>query len=411
MSPSQLFRPHEGWWRSARFKAGIIAFLAGWSLGVVLQYFEIFTRYDQTDLDHYVQNTPKDERLSDRITVVAITDDDYEEVFNATSPLDSSKVLDVVKTLQGYHPPPRVIAVDLLTQEWKQPLDAADLQGSPFVVWAQVGEQEKAKPGQSAIRLNLGGVAGHPRPPGYVCAAPPFLPEDSDGRIRRYYTSVEANDRGGALVPTMPWLLASVYPDLPLDCAKAPKAEAKLIEFAGQGHNIPILPVSAVMRDEERALAPRISNRIVLLGATYGAARDSYKTSSENRSGVEVLAHTVETELGISRRLLTPAEGALLALVSGLVFFALAFVLKPPYDLVLSALAPVLFAFVGGWIVYQHFGFFIGIASTMLGVPIGVAVEHYVELLALETKLSEMQKRPAAATDGSDPAASDRGGL
>jgi CHASE2 domain-containing sensor protein len=184
----------------------------------------------------------------------------------------------------------------------------------------------------------------------------------------------------------MPYLLASVFPDKPLDCEAAPPLQTKLIEFTGKGHNIPTIPASSVLADRGRALASRISNRIVLIGAAYRAARDYYWTPGGYMFGVKVVAHAVETEISGGRRELSVWESALVTFVTGTCFLLAAYMLRQPYDLILSGLAPVLFAFVGGWIFYNEFGFFIGLASTMLGVPIGVSVQHYVEHLQLTSQ-------------------------
>jgi len=383
-----ILRPSKERGFNRRFKVGLLSFLTAWLIGFGLDYKKVFRAYDQSDLDHYTRNSKQDDRYSERITVIEVDEDDYRELFGSMSPLRQSTLVAIVKKILDYRPPPRVLGVDLLTGDWPAPLDVQDFQDKR-VVWARDGKQAANDTEVPLVRLR--GVAGHSQKPKAICAAPPFLPVDSDRGVRAYYTGVHATEgdsKGMKVVQTMPVLLASVFPDNAFDCDAAGHAQEKLIRFFGKWHRIPGgIPASSVLRDMEWALSPKISNRIVLLGATYDAARDRYWTPSGHQDGVYILAHAVETELSGGPRRLQPGENAGIALVSGLLFYIAAFVLKQPFDLILSAIAPVVFAFVAGWMLYDHFGFFMGLASSMLGVPIGVAVEHYAEHLDLVARL------------------------
>jgi CHASE2 domain-containing sensor protein len=57
--------------------------------------------------------------LSQDIVVVEIGEDDYQKLFEGTSPLDKFELLDLIQAIQKYNP--RVIGVDIDTNDWAAP--------------------------------------------------------------------------------------------------------------------------------------------------------------------------------------------------------------------------------------------------------------------------------------------------
>jgi CHASE2 domain-containing sensor protein len=395
-----ILRPPQELRIGSRFWTGLIALAGAWVATVVLSQHGVLQRFDQADLDHYTRTATMDLAWSDRITIVAITEEDYRSIFHSTSPIEASKLLELIKLLQAYRPSPRVIGVDLLTGDWEKPLQPGVLDPQQLIVWARDGtEVTPSTNGGNLPWIEWQGVAGHAAAPAHICAAAPSSPGDEDGSVRRYFSAIRTRERGQSswiTHPTMPVVIASAYPDTMLECRAVRDESVKYIRFTGEFHRIPRVPSSAIFGDVNRALSMYVSNRIVLIGGSFQAGRDRYWTPAGYIDGVELLAHAVESELSGHTRQLSSLQSALVSLVVGLFFFGVAFALRQPLDTISSILLPIGFAFVAGWLLYGHLALFTGLTASLIGVPVSVAVQHYLEHLQLRRAYAELVETRSA---------------
>jgi hypothetical protein len=354
-----------------------------------------FERYEEADADHYARTFPLDNDWSRHITIVEVTDAEYrDDLFNSRSPLNPEALMKLVAAVQSYRP--RVIGLDVLT-DWPSPFEGAVTELPAPLVWARDGSEDPDAPG-SLIWNKVRGIAS---PPPELCFGVPVNQPDLDGTIRHYTDSVRArNDRSEAstLFPTMAHVLASNFEDRPLDCRTAPETPPKRINFTGKDHNIRALHAADVIRDsvEGRYFGKYLTDRIVIIGGTYAAARDRYPSAGGYLNGVEILAHSVESEISGPIKDLPLTVSAVVNLTLSVLIFLFLFRVRSPFDLLLSAIAVVAFTFISAWALYS-FGFFSSVSSSLFGVPIGVIAEHFVEckILRHEKESAEIVESPA----------------
>lgn len=381
----RLWIPHTKSENKQRFLVGLTALCLSWLLGLGLQRFGFNQQFDETDLDRLTRTAPLNEQYSDRITIVAINDDDYHSArFRAQSPLNSDQVLELIRDVQDYHP--LVIGLDLLTGDWHRKLKSGDIRPNPPVVWARGGiERSDAEHDRSIPSIEGGGVAGYAIPPSDMCYGAPASRPDADGTIRRYFTAVNwkgANEETWFPRPSMARILASVSPEQKgrFDCKDPGSEGVRLIAFAGPFHRFRTIASSVVFQDVNRRLAGFFRGRIALIGGTFNAARDRWRSSGGYLDGVQILAHAVESEISGSTGELKAWQSAGLSLLVSFLFFLALFYVPQPWDTLGSIIGPIVAALLIGYYLYNSIHFFLGVAAWMISVPISTAVQHYTEL-------------------------------
>lgn len=222
---------------------------------------------------------------SRQVTIVSIGKQDYQELFHGTSPLDDSKLGQLVERILSGKP--AVLGVDIQTDD-KKFASLRNLGGMDKVVWA------RASTTSPQDTLDPGGVLGGSE--GKVVSGVAVFPEDSeDSATRRYQRRV--NTSKGTL-DTFVWAIVQKYQP-----ASSVKAKENLKEDFSLWD---IRYTDTPARPEQSAsqlLAPgfdwnrSIEGKIVLLGGRYDAS-DKHKTPYEGEmDGVDVLANAVETEI------------------------------------------------------------------------------------------------------------------
>jgi CHASE2 domain-containing sensor protein len=331
----------------------------------------IFRHLENANLDIWL--LAKKPVPSKDVFVVSITDDDYRNLFHATSPLQQDVVQQIVTAITAAGA--KTIGVDLDTAEW-DPGRAAALEALPGhvpVVWARE-YSEDAEDGK--LERVLGGAGEG------VCYGLPSYTPDEDGVIRRYEPVLHT--RNGRAEVSFARRIAGNCEE-----PKTPEGEAggeeKLINFIGDRRafdhlsSAALLTLSAVPGWSSGAQNP-LRGKIVLLGGTFRAARDKFFTPVGRMDGVDILAHTVHSELPGGE---VPRPGGLfffvvdlllgVALVSGVWFL--------PRGWALPAIflgVPVL-AFVASWATFQSVGYFASFVPVLGGVLLHEMIEHFHE--------------------------------
>jgi CHASE2 domain-containing sensor protein len=359
-----------------------LALVLAWLFQAGLQRLHFFDRYDEADADHYARTIPVSPKSSDHIVIVGITENDYRELFGAHSPLDTGKLLNLVKTLQSYQP--RIIGVDFLTADWPAPLPESLVHTVPTIVWARdgIGDSAPSDANEFPEFTQWNGVVGYATPPAGLCFAAPVNQPDPDGVIRSYSNVVVVHRPGTtatAIFPTMAYVLASEYSGLPFNCQSDPDPEVRRIRFTGENHNIRVLFASDVLRDAQHArkFEKYLVDRIVLIGGMF-AGRDQFASGGVYRSGVSILAHAVESEISGSIRELPAWVSLPIALGVSIFLYFLVSPLRSPMDVLVSVAFLIGFSFFTGWFCYDYLRLFLPIASGLFSLPIGIVFEHHV---------------------------------
>jgi CHASE2 domain-containing sensor protein len=364
-----------------RRKLGLIALVLAWLAQAGLQEAHIFDRYDEADADHYARTNPVPGNYSNRIVIVAVSEDDYRDLFHSRSPLDAKTLLNLVTTVQSYNP--RAIGVDFLTADWPKPLSPSLVGTTPRVVWARDGRDDSGESSMGIPQLTAWkGVVGYSTPPVGLCFAAPVNQPDPDSAVRHYSTAVQVHKPGAsstAMFPTMAQVLASAYKNRPLYCQTDPDPAVKIIQFTGERHRFRVLFASDMVRDANgaRSFGKYLDSKIVLLGGTF-AGRDSYLSGGDYRPGVNILANAIESELSGSIRELSVGINLIISLAVSVVLYLLMKPLRPPLDVLLSLAFLLVFSFVTGYFTYRYLHLFVPLASALFSLPIGIIFEHHV---------------------------------
>jgi hypothetical protein len=227
------------------------------------------------------------------IAIVEITDNDWTTMFDATSPLDLKELDSLIDAISRSHP--TVIGVDVDTSHHKF-RDFKIRQSWPPVVWERdiiqkdMDTREPVEP-----RDILGGQD----PALNVSSGIPALLDDPDDKVTRFYTQCVNTIVG----PTRSFVSAIVGAKFAKEKRDgAPNCDRqheqvdrpRLIDYSLRMDNVFIIPASAVMGFS--AEIPELSQKIVLLGGTYGGY-DRHFTPIGILPGVMVLANAIQTQI------------------------------------------------------------------------------------------------------------------
>jgi CHASE2 domain-containing sensor protein len=340
-------------WRESLSKA-IIPMLVILGLITVLKSLHMFDRMEVAGLDYFVRTqarpVPRD------IFLVEISDDDYKNSFHSTSPLDPDQVLNIIEAVQSAGV--SVIGMDLDTRGngWRtQCVDSRAiyqkvLDPNSNVVWALVPAEDRrtAKSKNAALFMQpvLGGRLAEDSRMGVV-----RFPVEIDGSVRRYHENFEIqflksqaeaetedpgvacdfktllaikeNSNGTTVVKAFPHAVASVLKSLanPGSLTKTEKHEGgsteeeHYIAFPSSHYQFQTIEATEFLKwqnlskeNGEQQAQSAIWNKVfhagsgsrppvILIGGTFEAARDAYRTPVGDLDGLELLATAVESEI------------------------------------------------------------------------------------------------------------------
>jgi CHASE2 domain-containing sensor protein len=225
-------------------------------------------------------------RVSDRLVIVQIDDDDYKTLFHETSPLSPHILRDLIEAIAAGKP--RVIGVDLDTSP--QVFRKFEISPSwPPIIWAQSLDSNA---GNEPVPI-LGGRNLRP------LAGIALSPMDGDCNIRFYQKSYSTS-RGP--LPSFPQVIAARAQSVRGGRAQSVREDVEPHILTGF-HVFPKYSAQQVLAASRQpmwsSLGP-FQGKIVLLGGTYRAGRDLYSTPLGVMSGVEIMAQAVEVILSTS---------------------------------------------------------------------------------------------------------------
>ena len=381
--------------------------------------------------------------------LVEITDEDYKTLFGESSPLDPAAVMQLVDSVRQLNP--AVIGVDLDTRDsrWACTTILPELVSDPNIIWAEVPKENReasaeAEPGGRAeatepIELQpvLGGQLSDPGRMGVV-----RFPLDADSFVRSFRTvypvkndlpahsSTDAakcheqrhqRDAKFDVQRSLPGPMPAFF-DAVARRAKGglPQSDSELqyLKFSGDRYDFQIVQASEFIRvkpspptkakNEQRAsekvqvektpippnLARKLSDKIVLIGGSYGAGRDEYMTAMGKMQGIELLANGVESELNKGISLAWPVMLVLLDVFAGIGIVFIHYQCKrhPGWALALSVGAMAVVVVLGAFS-YYGLGAFLNIVPVMFGMWVHQMYEETKEIGELHEELDEREAK------------------
>jgi CHASE2 domain-containing sensor protein len=282
--------------------------------------------------------------VSTNVVIVEITDEDYEKLFSAHSPLNPEKVLQLIQKVELLDPV--AIGVDLDTQDhsWAsadRDRNYPNQDQMRKIVWAEVPE-EVSLPEEASPKLRLTPILGGRHPSQYTvtCAVTRF-PQEVDGVVRKYtdsflvdsseercarenqstknvladwWKAAEAHIPGhpkadskdlGTPVQSFHHALVERFREKPN--GKSPRSiggRSEYLRFTGGRYDFQIIKAGALLEWSEENqsktkpwVPDTLTRKIVLIGGSFSAARDEYMTPVGKMPGVELIGHAIEAEL------------------------------------------------------------------------------------------------------------------
>jgi len=305
----------RSYWQHLAPALPVIFIISGITFG--FEHMGWLRNFETTSLDTWLALSSN--LQAQHVVIVAITDEDYrsKDLFNNTSPLNRHILRQLLKSIMRGRP--LVIGVDLdtTTGDPRERAPRESGNNSPAIVWAR--EAEVSHDGSVE---NLLPILGQENPQSEETGVA-LLPQDWDGVVRRYRRVFRLNKHDR--VASFPWAVATRYADESDLCkVGTPTSGAKkgnkrfcrtigevgaedesleepiVLNFSGERYRFPRVTAGQALQaanGDGWAQQGPLTGKIVLLGGTYRAARDEYVTPIGLRTGVELMAQAIETEL------------------------------------------------------------------------------------------------------------------
>jgi CHASE2 domain-containing sensor protein len=342
------------------------------------------------------------------VFVVVVTDDDFQNpaMFAGVSPLNPQKLAEVVEAVVASGP--ASVGVDFDTSLWdpawrKSP--ALLRQGIP-VVWARAALVPSEGEGPSR-KLSIGDFN---QSEGACYGVPTYFP-DEDGRIREYQQRLRVNK--DEYFPSLSFNLLNVSLNHK-NCAqsisgtKTPKdagIEPQLIGYHG-GSPFAHLPAGALLKLVQ---SPGwtdhnpLKGKVVLVGGAYREARDYYPTPLGYLPGVDILAHSVRSQLPGGELTHGPEWNLALGYFEGVLLLVAFYFIPLRWGLLVTLLAGPVYGVVVNWLAFHWHGAFLSFVPSFVGLLIFKCVEYAREHRRLHEEnnrlTNELEKLRSVNTD------------
>lgn len=367
------------------FRAGAGYVCIALAATALLHWTQVVRGYERANLDSlYV--LAGGEPPSEKVIVVAITDDDYAQKFGGRSPLDRETVEKLIRGIGKAGA--AVIGVDIFTEDWPDgTASALENEVKVPIVWIRDVAIES---GPIVREKTLAGLRRD-----WGCQGPGVLFLTA-GVAREYGSRVAiAGDQGvgSFTVPSFTRVIERVYDHhsnqscAPREEGRGPETEKEFIPFLGPPPTHRRVSASAVMAGmgqdgwEKSAL---MKGRIVLLGGSFEASRDYYHTPFQERVyGVDIQADILAADL--SRGSVGEAGWIMLMVIDaaiGLGLVAIGWLIGRPWILV-ATVGVVLLVSVGSVFLFEYLGFYLSFIPVLVGVAFHFLVEHVRDYRAL----------------------------
>ncbi len=318
----------------------------------------------------------------DRVLLVTITDEDLQHGFGVKAALDPGRLATLIGALADARPAVIVVDVDTSDPRFET---LRRTSGNLPVVWAR----------EAVFSHRRGLFRAQPLPGPDGAAASTGLANqelDQDGVIRRYQLLMPA---AGGPLPSLAWAAVCAFRNLD-PVRSASLGQEFYIQFTDPESRFELdgSHVLALAREASWPGSRLVRNRIVVLGAAYGA-QPEHPTPAGWLQGSEVVAQILDTELSGRRvRPIGAWQLGLLQVLQGVALLFLFQVMRFRTALLASlALVPVLSAVlsVGTYGSVSRWGEFAPILVVVLGS------QTYEEIRAYRSRLLERATAEAKA--------------
>jgi CHASE2 domain-containing sensor protein len=406
----------------------------GWIvfLIVVVHFMEasgVLKGFETAGLDTFLRLHSR--KMSERVVVVEITDQDYEspDLFQGKSPLKSELLAELVSNIQKYDPAVIAMDFDTRSKDWCQlspallaemlpeKSNAQTTPPHPPVIWAEV-------PANIEEPLRLTPVLGGKLHDHSYIGIPRF-PVDSDGLVRRYEeefsvagslgdcsaqpaasTDIPEGEQHLSATTTRDILSsfakaildhACDYPGVNCFSLRQERHEPVIFNFYGDRYRFPIIqshefigPAAQSLsknNDLQSRRAALFRDKIVLIGGNFSAARDIYMTPLGSMAGVELIALAIESDFsGGIRETQKWLEKLADFVVGSLIVFLYFYYRRRPRVAFLTSLFGIpLLAFAFSWLLFQSVAYWFNFMPIVIGM-----VLH--QMLELSETCGELQK-------------------
>lgn len=359
------------------------------------------------------------------VALVEIDDDDYQQLFHETSPLDPETLSDIIEAVAKNQP--RLIAVDIDTSAsvFKDMKTSPDW---PPVIWARGARQGGAEggggPGMSLLADE--GVFVPERILGRAEPSPPSLltgialmPLDSDSQIRHLQREYPVKNGESALTgagkaDSFHWAIVKKYCELTKGDGRCEKLLPPQIDNAKHGEGELILnlaidpyafekPIKASrVLDEARTgnvsggspIFLSLKDKIVLLGGKYEASRDYYETPTGTKYGLDLTAIAVESELsGTGIRNAGHFTLIILEVLAGLMLVVLNYIFPHGWKHLIALAAIPFVALFGSFIAFLSLALWANFIPTLVATQIHVLYDKLAEARQLEREVLDLRSR------------------
>lgn len=394
--------------------------LVATALGTVLEKNGWLRFAETAVLDRFLAT--KSSSVAPHVAIVAITEQDHQQLFGGKSILDPATVQDIVKAVARAEP--GVIGVDLGTAD-ESYLKLPPFDVKPAIVWARtatlIPEErslvEMLNPfGEHSDRFVPGPLFGRQESDEKVLSGLALAPVDSDRSIRHYireFDVLKADTTGteDVRMDSFHWAVTREY------CRLTGDQECQEVLQKTDHHhdlilNVTIDPykilkpiparrllgdsIDSVWRDDDGTLRPPLKEllrgKIVLLGGMYQAACDEHNTAVGIQYGVELIAEAIESEFrgGDIRPV---GEGRLISLdiASGVLFVVLTYYCSRGWKRIIRIGAIPIIAVFGSLIAFHSYAIWANFVPILLGVYFHYRYEQSKEHAELRKELEELR--------------------
>jgi CHASE2 domain-containing sensor protein len=397
-----------------RYLLGALPFIVvATALSTLLDEKGVLRVFETAALDRFL--LLKERAAAPHVVIVAITDEDHQQLFGGKTSLDAATVYDIIKGIAKAEP--KVIGVDLGTAE-ETYLKLPPLDTNLPIVWARsaILEQDEQQTAITSLFSHPhhtfvpGPVLGRTEGEGNIRSGISLAPVDSDRAIRRYVRMFRIRSKQPDRMDSFHWAVAKEY----CNNNENPACEQIREQLAREDQelilNLSIDPykkldaiparrlvgdsLDSEWRDEtgtlRSPLKKLLKDKIVLLGGTYKAACDEHRTALGNEYGVELVAQAIESEFegGDIRRI---GELYLIALdlASGILFAILTYYWSSGWKSLLRITAIPVIAIGGSFIAFHSFATWANFVPILFSVYLHYRYEHAKEDRELRHELEE----------------------
>jgi CHASE2 domain-containing sensor protein len=279
-------------------------------LSLMMEHWGWLSGFETTALDTFFRL--KEPLTAEHIVVVGITEEDYKVLFEETSPLSGRKLREVMDAITLGRP--SVVGVDIDTSSLKEFGGFQVPDSWPVTVWGrdakQVGVRDVEEKEFGEIVKDIINPFAKQEDvfvPGGVLAGDgagvrsglAILPQDSDGRVRRYSRSFKVAGGDSKAMDSFPWAVVKAYHDVRRDGAAEPGKDF-MINFSVERAAFKPIDISTLLslaHEPGYQEAGPLKGKVVLLGGFYRAGRDEHLTPTGTETGVQIMGQIIESEL------------------------------------------------------------------------------------------------------------------